>query len=830
MSLKSFFMSMAGAGTRNLFGFLFWSAFEQPDSTPVDNPMDVYSGQTMAATQTASNLSAFGNNLVKSGASGSFTNYLVGPGQPRAIGLCIGFKVYYTNTGRFILGWKTGSGRYMYIQSSSNLLSINDVFSLYTLNIPTVANQIYHVFVVARTTGAYFILNINDNFYLIGISSIETGSNLEEYIDLSSNTVYLDWCRVKQLASISGDWTLAQYSNTDIANATAFTHGVDAWIVFRLQTKASSGNSEIRFRILDANNYLKLTIDSSNNGRLYETVAGVDTQLGSTATMAQATEYKILLRNNEIRVFGVDTTALKINGTSSNFLTRTDGTLVSQGTGGNITYFYTLDYQISQSSLIAELQAIAAVPEPAGAITPQTLYVSPSGSGSGTLASPMSLTAAIAASGPGTTIIMRAGTYTYDFSALNIFGTVDYPIRFKPYTNESVILQSSTHFKVNGNDVIFDGKDGRLEILSIGWNPALDRFISGEAFAMDIFGARSKMIDCIIHDYSNIGFWSTNVDGVFEGCLTYNIGYGNGSQGHSFYTQNNTGIKTVRDNIWARTFDTLYDVHQYGSGVSSVKGYRYYQNILIKSNWLIGSAASKVEDTEAYDCFVIEGSFNVGLLGASDPLHEVYYERIRADKGRLYIKKANNSTVKNSKFVNAPSAHVVEVNNDTGLTIENNEYVIYGTTPAGVGTLPYYFAFENTNGYLTLAAWRAAKGYDLLSTLTSYPDGVPPDEVIVLPHEYDTTRASIIVYNYSGAASASIDLSTVAGLVIGQTYRMLNAQNPAEYHEFVYTGSNEVVAMTGWTIAVPFGTGGGLMPVQVSTFPTYGIFYLMKAI
>lgn len=824
MSKKKKFFDII-AGIRNL-PFLFWAAFEIDDPSPVSSPKKVYSGQNVTFVQTASNLSIINNNLVKSGAGGTGTNYMDGPGIVRNIGLCIGFKILYTNTGRFIVGWKLGGSKFMYIQSSSNLLFFVDQFASHSLGIPTVTNQTYHAFVIARTTGAYFVLNINDEFFLVGISSLENLTNLIEYIDLSSNITYIDWCREKQLESITGNWDLATYSNTDITNGTPFTSPANSWIVFRLQTKASSGSIEIRFRIQDANNYLKLTIDSSNNGRLYETVAGVDTQLGVTATMAQSTEYKIFLNGSNIRIYGADSVALKINGNSLNFLNEIDGELISQGTGGNITYFYTLGYLITNTPLITELINIIAVPEPPGTVNIQTLYVSTTGTGTGTISDPMSLTAAMLAAGPGTTIIIRGGTYSYNFANINAFGTQANPLFIKPFPTERVILQATNDFKLYGNDVTFDGTGGWLEILSIGWNLSIDRFTSSEKFPFDVFGQRSKIINTIIHDFGNIGFWVTNVDGVLKGCLTYNIGEGNASQGHSFYTQNASGsIKNVRDNIWAKTYDTLYDVHQYGSGASDVKGYRYDQNILIKSAFLVGSASSLVDDTEINDTYVIEGGFVVGLLGSTDPEHRVKFNRVRTDKGRMNIKKSTGSEITNSKFVNTID-HVIELNNDVSLLVNNNQYVIFGTTGGG-GTLPYYFAFENTNGYIDMISWRAATGYDALSNLTVYADSLPPDEVVILPHEIDNERASIILYNYSQAASVNIDLSVVSGLQIGSNYTLINAQNPTESFDFTYTGISISVPTSGWTVATPVGTGGGVMVPITSIFPTYGVFYLM---
>ena len=117
--------------------------------------------------------------------------------------------------------------------------------------------------------------------------------------------------------------------------------------------------------------------------------------------------------------------------------------------------------------------------------------------------------------------------------------------------------------------------------------------------------------------------------------------------------------------------------------------------------------------------------------------------------------------------------------------------------------------------------WRNETGFDQNSSITtSSPSGV---DVIVRPNEYETQRAHIIIYNWEGANSVSVDVSRV-GLQIGQKYVLHNTQNCInEKIEGTYDGKPINIPMTGWTVAIPTGWNE---PLEPSTFPQFGVFLL----
>jgi len=166
------------------------------------------------------------------------------------------------------------------------------------------------------------------------------------------------------------------------------------------------------------------------------------------------------------------------------------------------------------------------------------------------------------------------------------------------------------------------------------------------------------------------------------------------------------------------------------------------------------------------------------------------------------------------------------INNVEGTyQIENNDYIYYG------GSIPLNKFQHNLSNYSSLAAWQGA-GFDLNGSLTQYPASVPPDYQRVISNRLDPERAGIWIENYSQSSTVNIDLSSLTGLVNGTSYRLYNAQNFAEYHEFVHNGSPVTVSMLAgdWSVSVPIGTAGGVMTQQPNLFPVHGVFYLMKAV
>lgn len=452
--------------------------------------------------------------------------------------------------------------------------------------------------------------------------------------------------------------------------------------------------------------------------------------------------------------------------------------------------------------------------------------------GNGSVGSPYTFDEAKSNAQAGKTFILNAGTYNNLNGNFSFSGSQSYPVKFKCAPDAHVILDFVDDFFIYGTDIIFDGSDGKLEVMTNAYaDDAIDRFLSSAYHDMGVIGARVKFINCLIHDFGNVGYWSPAVGAEMYGNLVYNIGRGNGSQGHPIYTQNNTGRKLINNNIFSQTFESGFVIHHYGSGQSILKGYTFDKNITIGGRWLSGSGGAKVEDLIISNNYLVNAThalMQIGLLGTvGEALHNDFHilDNTFLDAG-LQVKQGENFEIKRNRYFTRGTAAIIINQTHDGIEVEDNEYNYYET-------LPYNrYQYPAAGVYQTLAQWRSNTGFDLNAVENEYDGGVPPDFVTVIPNEVRTDRASVVIANWSEASDVSVNLSEVTGLVNGTTYQLLNAQNPEENFEFVHNGSPISVPMEAgdWTVATPIGTSGGAMTPKEQIFPRYGVFYLMKKI
>ena len=211
-------------------------------------------------------------------------------------------------------------------------------------------------------------------------------------------------------------------------------------------------------------------------------------------------------------------------------------------------------------------------------------YVTPSGTGTGGPASPMSLTKALSSASPaqpGDTVWLRGGTYAGGYTS-QLTGTVTAPIVVRGYPGERATLDANNSaarsagslLAINGAHVIFrDFEVTSSDANRIDQNTGDGNFPGG----IDINQSQDiSLVNLVIHDMvgKGIGAWSENNTALIYGCIIYYNGMSD--HDHGIYVQNQTGNKLLKDNI---IFDQAsHGIHGYGSSDA------YLDNITIEGN------------------------------------------------------------------------------------------------------------------------------------------------------------------------------------------------------------------------------------------------------
>ncbi len=110
-------------------------------------------------------------------------------------------------------------------------------------------------------------------------------------------------------------------------------------------------------------------------------------------------------------------------------------------------------------------------------------------------------------------------------------------------------------------------------------------------------------------------------------------------------------------------------------------------------------------------------------------------------------------------------------------------------------------------------------------TNTLLPGKPTSNSVYVRPNAYELGRANIAIFNWQQLSSVSVDISS-AGLVSGQSFQVIDAQNPfgGPVLTGVYNGSPISLPMTLTAVAQPIGNAP---KAAVHTGIEYGSFVLL---
>ncbi len=450
------------------------------------------------------------------------------------------------------------------------------------------------------------------------------------------------------------------------------------------------------------------------------------------------------------------------------------------------------------AQIVIKSSSIVGQSHPASAAAPpgRDRYASGSGSSTsdGSIGAPWNMWTALNPSGgygpiPGDTVWIRGGTYNINFD-VTASGTVAQPIKYRQYPGERVIVDggSSTYpgFTVKGSNLWFWGfeiyfSNTTRQTTQSGSDPT-DIF-RGMTIATDQSSSpvNLKIINMVVHDgWNNLGIWADATDAEVYGNIIYYAGWDapDRGHGHGLYIQNpQNGTKHIEDNIMFR--NSSHGLHAY-SWSDLINNYVINNNIAFDNGEIAG----------AY----FQTNYRVNGDGI-DPVRNVQftnnfaYYSPRYSGGNNVLGNAagcTNVAITGNYFLTANGVALIKDAGCAGLTMTGNTFLgsLSGFTSGNYPSNTYYSSAP-TSGI----------------------------ETFVRPNRYEAGRANIVVLNWAGSSTASVDVSSV--LSIGDTYEVRDAQNylgtPAVTG--TYCGGTLSFPLTLTTVTAPIG--------NVTTQPTH---------
>lgn len=430
-------------------------------------------------------------------------------------------------------------------------------------------------------------------------------------------------------------------------------------------------------------------------------------------------------------------------------------------------------------------------------------FVAPNGSaaGNGSANNPWSLAFALGqplAVKPGDTIWLTTGTYNGNFTS-ELNGTSDKYIYVLQYPGHRATLQDNRQYasgatlQVNGSWTIYMG----FEITNSNTDRSSTGTHSFRPMGLQVNAPNTKFINLIIHDVGHgFGFWQEAVNAEIYGCIIYHCGTANKpgvyvTHGHGIYSQNNTGTKTIKDNLIFNQFG--FGIHLYPNP-GTVAGYAIEGNTLFHNGILthdtIRYSNILANSYDPYRCKNIRLTNNFTY---DKNTRYTYTALIEAD---VYLgttdEYSKNLVVTNNHFMGQGRAGIVILNWDTVNYSNNSSYYLKNgslglTVPSGGNTQAY--TWNQNNYYLgaypsqfayqykfpvDFASWKTTTGFDNKSrAINAKPDTT---EVFIQPNMYEKGRAHCVVYHWDTGTTIKLDLSKTQ-LRHGQSYHIVDAQN-----------------------------------------------------
>lgn len=402
---------------------------------------------------------------------------------------------------------------------------------------------------------------------------------------------------------------------------------------------------------------------------------------------------------------------------------------------------------------------------------------------------------------PGDTVYIHGGIYTGPFDFVKD-GTASSPIIYRNYPGDTVRIRTTY-----GQGILNVAGD-----YSWIWGLIIERHFTDSTNTTHVYPTAPgfKMINCILKNSvgNSCPLYRAVTGGeaygnifVFSGNL-YNTISGN-KRGYPIYVQNHhdDGWKYIRENIMSWPWQ--YAVHGYTAN-NYLQNIEMRGNVSINSGWLHYNGSGSTYSTSFLLAVENEG---IAVADSITYAHDYVWTNGTSGYGGIQ-----------TQYGYGPPTNVKI---DSCISIAGN-YSLYGYT----GTV-----YRSLIGNKFAPGWLPSnvdEAYPNNQWLTSRPS--TGDTAIVRMNAYETKRAHLIVYNWDGGDSVSINPT---GFAAGDMLTIKNVQNIEG--DTPYTRRYQGVAFnipmmaSRWSIETPIPSAApqsyptGALP---ETFPSFGAFLI----
>lgn len=509
-----------------------------------------------------------------------------------------------------------------------------------------------------------------------------------------------------------------------------------------------------------------------------------------------------------------------------------------------------------------------------------TWYASPTGSGTGTLASPFALNTALNSSSilPGDILYLRGGTYKGRFIS-NLVGLSDNNITVMSYPNEWAVLDgnikpaTSTNIQVLtvfGGNVTF--RDFEITYSNVIRQATTTGFVYCGGVSHET-GEDCSFINLIVHETPGDAFHSWKLTGgtLIYGCMIYNNGYvqnidGRMHHGPGFYVQNQSDdkLRILKDNIVFNNFSVGFEVWSATKNAT----FEYVKNIKLEGNvaFNAGSPYLSSPSSRGDNNMLVKTADTTGLNVVKNIqiLKNVLYHNTDYATGPGTLYEGNSLEVGaddwrypstnimiNDNFISGRNSGVRLL--ELGLTEFTNNYVMgryvnYRDTNTqarisanwGFDTNKYFtdngLAFRKVTvggsavGDSSLPTWQTTNNIDLGSTRSSFYFGsTPPINVLrVKRNEYNRNRYIIALLGGTGVGTVALNFANHYFIPQGTNYSIRDIESYTTVASSGAMPANSTInfSLNLTTPAFLAPTGSDFTSASARTPDTFGVFYV----